>query len=179
MNAFRGMETDPDRIRELAEEREDENWEFRSFLKGCDDEKVDEIVHRLYEEIEPQIDCTACGNCCKQILPELGDEDIVRLAGALKISAPQFTAEYLVEAEEGEGFTFNASPCPLLAEGMCAQYVVRPKACVSYPHLHKDGFVFRLFQAVTNCSVCPIVFHVYERLKDEFHFKGHYRRKPT
>ena len=29
------------------------------------------------------------------------------------------------------------------------------------------NFRFRLIQAVQNCSVCPISFHVFERLKDE------------
>ena len=37
----------------------------------------------------------------------------------------------------------------------------------SYPHLQKEDFVFRLAQAVSNCSICPIAFNVYERLKAE------------
>jgi len=37
------METDLNKIRKLSKEKEDENWEFRSFLKGCDisEEKID------------------------------------------------------------------------------------------------------------------------------------------
>jgi len=37
------MKTDLNKIRKLSKEKEDENWEFRSFLKGCDipEEKID------------------------------------------------------------------------------------------------------------------------------------------
>lgn len=38
--------------------------------------------------------------------------------------------------------------------------------CISYPHLHKKDFTSRLIGVIENCSVCPIVFNVYERLKE-------------
>ena len=46
-------------------------------------------------------------------------------------------------------------------------YPCRPDDCRSFPHLHKEEFVFRLIQAVENCWICPIVFNVFERLKIE------------
>ena len=48
----------------------------------------------------------------------------------------------------------------------------RPNDCRSYPHLHKPEFVFRLIQAVSNCSVCPISYNVFELLKQEIHARG-------
>ncbi|GAI19918.1 unnamed protein product, partial [marine sediment metagenome] len=52
------METDLSKIRKLSKEKEDENWEFRSFLKGCDiaEEKIDSIVHKLYQKVSSEID---------------------------------------------------------------------------------------------------------------------------
>jgi hypothetical protein len=47
----------------------------------------------------------------------------------------------------------------------------RPNDCRLFPHLHKKGFVFRLIQVVENCSICPIVFNVFERLKQELWHK--------
>jgi len=41
----------------------------------------------------------------------------------------------------------------------------RPRACRSYPHLHKDHFRSRLIGVSGNYSIRPIVFNVYERLK--------------
>jgi Fe-S-cluster containining protein len=55
----------------------------------------------------------------------------------------------------------------MLLENRCTVYEFRPEDCRSFPHLHKDEFVFRLIQAVQNCSICPIVFHVFERLKND------------
>ena len=80
------VETDLKEIRETAEKKEDENWEFRSFLKGYDIEveELDSIVHGLFEGV-----------------------------------------------------------------------------------YREEEFVFRLIGVIENYEVCPIVFNVYEQLKDE------------
>ena len=45
------IETDLKKIKETAQKKEDENWDFRSFLKGYDIEveELDSIVHRLFD----------------------------------------------------------------------------------------------------------------------------------
>ena len=57
------METDLIKIKNISEEREDENWHFRTFLKGYDIKHLDSIVHELSKHVSEAIDCTACGNC--------------------------------------------------------------------------------------------------------------------
>ncbi|MFZ4394680.1 MAG: YkgJ family cysteine cluster protein [Kiritimatiellia bacterium] len=79
---------------------------------------------------------------------------------------PKIVAKLANACEDGD-LTFNRRPCPFLSENRCRVYEHRPDTCRSYPHLQKKEFVFRLTQAVGNCSVCPIVFNVYERLKTE------------
>ena len=163
------METDINKIRKLSKEKEDENWEFRSFLKGCDisEEKIDSIVHKLYQKVSSEIDCRTCANCCKEVHPVLDQEDIERFSKGLGISVAQFKDQYLVKDKDPEKFVFNKKPCPFLKDNLCSQYTYRPKDCISYPHLHKSGFIFRLISVIENCSICPIVFNVYEYLKDE------------
>ncbi len=102
------IETDIEQVRELAEAKEDQNWRFRTFLKGVDlsVKELDSIAHRHYKDIARQIDCGTCANCC-------------------------------------------------------TVYDARPDDCRSFPHLHKDEFVFRLIQVVNNCSVCQIVYTTY------------------
>jgi hypothetical protein len=39
--------------------------------------------------------------------------------------------------------------------------------CRSYPHLHKKDFAHRVIKVIDNCSICPIAFNVFERLKAE------------
>jgi Fe-S-cluster containining protein len=163
------LETDVRRIASLAQQSEEANWRFRCFLKGCDlaVEEIDAMVHGLFRSVSKEIDCRECGNCCEVVQPVLNDDDIARLAGSLGTSAEAFTAEYLVEDMDDEGYTFNSSPCPFLSGKSCSVYPDRPSDCRSCPHLQKHDFVFRVNQAFSNCSVCPIVFNVYERLKAE------------
>ena len=163
------VETDPDRVAELAKEREESNWAFRRFLKDSDipSSRIDASVHALYREVAGQIDCTKCANCCKKITPLLTGADIKRLAAHRGLTVAEFTSKFLCKAEDGEGLMFRSRPCPLLKDNLCTVYDVRPRDCRSFPHLHKRDFVFRLMQAVGNCALCPIVFGVYEALKRE------------
>lgn len=165
------LETDIKKIEILAQEKEESNWRFRCFLKGCDleIEEIDAIVHRLYETVSGQIDCLKCGNCCRVIQPILLKEDISRLANSVSMSNENFIYEYLVEDEDDRGYVFKSRPCPFLSENSCLVYSDRPGDCRSYPHLHKDEFVFRVNQAFSNCSVCPIVYNVYDMLQIEIH----------
>ena len=167
------METNIVKIKEISEEKAEENWAFRAYLKECDmsPEEIDAIVHRLYKEISSKIDCKACANCCKEITPVLDAEDIEKLSEGSGRSNVEFKEEYLTEDEESNGFKFKTKPCPFLKDNLCSLYAYRPKDCRSYPHLHKDGFVFRLMDVIANCSVCPIVFNVYEALKEELWHK--------
>ena len=163
------METDIYKIRKLSKEKEVENWNFRSFLKGCDipSKKIDSIVYELYQKVSSEIDCRTCANCCREVQPVLDQKDIERFSKCLGISIAQFKDQYLVKDEEPGKFVFNKKPCPFLKDNLCSHYACRPKDCKSYPHLHKSGFIFRLINMVENCSICPIVFNVYESLKDE------------
>jgi len=162
------LQTDHKIVFALAEEKKDENWRFRSFLKRCglNSEELDAIVHRHYEDVASQIDCLECGNCCRLILPTLSDDDVKNLAAGLGISPEEVIEVYLVRNESGE-LTLNQLPCPLLEGNRCRVFDHRPENCRSYPHLHKKDFVFRLINVVWNYSICPIVFNVYERLKEE------------
>jgi len=102
------METDPEKIKKLAKEKEDENWRFRSFLKMIDKspEEVDAVVQRLYQEISSKIDCAACRNCCKELIPALEEEDIKRLSRAMELTVDQFRDQYVTKDELGD-YTFS------------------------------------------------------------------------
>jgi len=53
-------------IKASSKKKEDENWVFRTYLKGSDlsPGEIDRIVHELYKQISSQIDCKTCGNQC-------------------------------------------------------------------------------------------------------------------
>jgi len=79
------METDLNRIKELSEKKEDENWKFRSFLKVCNipSEKIDSIVRKLYWQVSSQIDCKTCVNYYKELDTTLDQEDMEKLSKGL------------------------------------------------------------------------------------------------
>lgn len=167
------IETDINKIKKIGEEKEDENWEFRTFLKNSDisSKKIDSIVHKLYQRISLQIDCKTCGNCCREMLPVLDQWDIKKFSMGLGITISQFKKQYLVKDDDSTGYIFNKKPCPFLKNNLCLYPDYQPKDCRSYPHLHKKDFVSRLIGVIHNYSICPIVFNVYEHLKDEIWYE--------
>lgn len=164
------IEIDLEHIKKMGLEKEGENWDFRTFLKQHDmtREEIDSIVHKITEGVFSEIDCTKCGNCCKQIRPVLDEDDISRFVLGLDIPVSEFKEQYLsAKDEHSSKLRFNDLPCPFLKHDQCTNYEYRPKDCQSYPHLHKRDFVSRLWGVVENYEICPIVFHVYEQLKTE------------
>ena len=157
-------------IAQEALEKEEENIAFRTFLKTLDmsSAELDAIVHEIYDEVTTQIDCTKCANCCKLVHPVLPQKDVAKFAKGLQISPSSLQQIHLVPFEEHPGkFKFNTQPCPFLAEDLCTNYAARPQVCSSFPHLHKKNFRSRLFGVNFNYELCPIVYHVYEQLKQE------------
>lgn len=66
---MKNLELNIEKIKLISDKKEDENYKFRTFLKGLDSDKVDKIVHKLNEEIVSQIDCQDRGNYCKSLRP--------------------------------------------------------------------------------------------------------------
>ena len=159
------IETDLRKIEQLAKKREDENWEFRSYLKASalSSEKLDAIVHDLYAQVAAAIDCRACANCCRVITPAPTPEEIETLAAVLQMTTSEFKAQYLVQSGDLAGGLQR--PCPLLKGNECSVYAHRPQECAAYPYLQRDEFRSRLFGVLDNYAICPIVFNVYEQLK--------------
>jgi len=163
------FETNLDRIKELAEQKKDENWAFRLHLKDCDieEEEIDAIVHRLDAYVSSKIDCRRCANCCRELSAALEAPDIARLAQAEGITPDQFERKYLDKTDEPDRLAIRQRPCPFLDGKLCRHYHVRPESCVEFPFLHKPDFTTRSMMALWNLPHCPIVYNVYELLKQE------------
>ena len=58
------IEIDLSRIQQLSQEHDDENWEFRSWLKQYAPDDIDGLVKTLSQKYFALIDCTQCANCC-------------------------------------------------------------------------------------------------------------------
>ena len=94
-----GLNTAPmdiERIKSLAEAKEDENWRFRVYLKGLDlpGADLDRLVWRHLEDVTRRIDCCSCANCCTVISPLLSHKDVRRLAGHVGIEETQLIGTF-------------------------------------------------------------------------------------
>ena len=135
-------------------------------IKKKKPKNLDDVVHQLHNEVFKEIDCLDCANCCKSISPTLYEKDIERLAKNLKIKPSQFVNDYLQIDEEND-YVFRKQPCPfLLPDNYCAVYESRPKACREYPHTDRKRFYQILDLTLKNTLVCPAVFQVVEKLKE-------------
>jgi len=147
-----------------------ENDSFRVFIKNCDGEKIDSLVHRLNKTIEPLIDCTACGACCKTLMINVKKEEAEKLSGALNMSLTSFKDAFIEESQQGQ-LIINQMPCHFLEGTRCSVYENRFTECKEFPHLHRKNFKDRLFGTLVHYAMCPIIFNVVEQLKIETGFK--------
>ena len=108
------METDLNKIASLSKFNQDENWEFRTFLKGFDAKEIDSIVHEIYQQVSSKIDCISCGNCCKIIQPVLNDKDIDQLSKSLKVKMKLITKEFEEQFKDYPLYSQESESDPLV-----------------------------------------------------------------
>lgn len=160
---------DLDYLREAAAVKEDENDRFKSYLRTLDAGELDERVHRLNAAVTPQVDCTACGNCCKTLMINVAPGEVERVAARLE-KDPQEVKEAYVETSLQGHMILNTIPCPFLKTTMCSIYEDRFNECREFPSLHQPSFNTRLFPTFMHYGRCPIIYNVIEELKQELGF---------
>lgn len=144
-----------------------ENIFFKKHLRNYTSSFVDEQIHLIAKQTESQIDCMACGNCCKKLEPGLTDTDIEKLAQHANMDVVAFKQNWV--AFDSETAFLKTKPCMFLVDCKCTIYQSRPEACKAYPHL--DGTNLKYKQSLwSNYAVCPIVFNVVEQLKTQLDF---------
>jgi uncharacterized protein len=157
-------------IKTLAEEKLHENDAFRSYLQKIDSTDLDKKVHAINNIITPQIDCTECGACCRQLMINVTEEEKIKVAHHLHITPQQFKEKYLEESMQGK-LIMGSIPCHFLADSKCTVYENRFTECRAFPHLHETNFKGRLFGTLIHYAMCPIIYNVVEELKVEVGFK--------
>lgn len=146
--------------------KEQENKRFLSQLKKKDSRMVDDVFHSLHHEVFEEVDCLQCANCCKTTSPIFYQNDIEKVARALKMKPHSFIEKYL-KIDEDKDYVLKSTPCPFLdAENHCSVYEERPKACRAYPHTNRKKMVQITDLTFRNTMVCPAVFEMVERLKN-------------
>jgi len=166
------MLTDLVQIRRLGEKQREENLRLRMHLKRRNFQE--RRLKRLSQDIEEQIDCTACANCCRVATVKVAERDVEKLAKRLGVNPSQFVAEYTIEdPEEGRILKRNERGCVFLEGNLCSVYEVRPHTCVTFPHLTRGSgsLLSRLWEMPDRACYCPIVYNTLEAWKKEIGFQ--------
>ncbi len=157
-------------IAQEAIDKDDENYNFRIFLKQKDPKMVDRKMQPIGKYFTEKIDCTACGNCCKNIMISVDEGEVKKIANALQEDFSSCKNKYFEHSNDSDAILINAIPCHFLKENKCTVYENRPSACASFPHVHLPNFTSRLFSMLDGYGICPIIYHSMEALKKELKF---------
>lgn len=150
-----------------AARKHKENRQYFKKLKKQKSGMVDPLMRRLHDDVFEKIDCLLCSNCCRGTGPLIRERDISRLSKSLKIKPGNFTETYLRTDEEGD-YVFSSMPCPfILDDNCCMVYSDRPGACRDYPHTDCISFKKYSSQMLENTRICPAVFLIFEKMKEE------------
>lgn len=156
---------DPDQFKIVSEKKSAENKKFLVGLKKRDPRKLDDVFHRIHDEVFETTDCLKCANCCKTTSPIFYQTDIDRVARALRMKPGDFVTTYLRIDSDGD-YVLQSAPCPFLdSDNYCRVYEDRPKACREYPHTDRKKVIQIMELTHRNTLVCPAVLEIVERLK--------------
>jgi Fe-S-cluster containining protein len=165
--------TDLVQIKLLGEKKREENLRFRKHMKSRD--HSDRILRRIAVDVEGQIDCLQCANCCRVATAKVTERDVERIAKYLRIKPSRFIADFTVESDE-EGRVLKRDKktgCVFLNGNECTIYDERPESCQKFPHVVRGNgsIASRMWEFVDRACYCPIVYNSLEAFKDEMNFK--------
>ena len=148
----------------LAEAQRD-NFEVMLYqLQGDDDideETIDAIADSIAQPIIDSIDCKECGNCCRNLDVQLGEDDLERLANGIHVPIAEIRENVLIQASDDPDIVgiFKAKPCSFLKGNLCSVYEHRPTSCRDYPQFTPD-FRWMLGWMIEGAHLCPIIYNV-------------------
>jgi Fe-S-cluster containining protein len=165
------MLTDLVQIRRLGQQKRSENFRFRAYLRNH--RHSDRRLRRFGEEIEAEIDCTQCANCCRVSEVGITDRDIDKLAKFIGVTREEFLRDSTQSDEAGDLILRKTEAgCIFLKDNLCTVYEARPQNCANFPHLVRGAGSIdsRMWQLVDRAEFCPIVYNWMEKVKEDIGF---------
>lgn len=166
------MEKDPRIVAESAVRKQDENWQFRTFIKmgrGGSRSKINALAEQFGRQAEAQMDCTTCGACCKDICVPISEEEHACLAKHAGLTPADFASRHMSTSDADEP-AMEAKPCVFLNGTLCSVYEDRPSACRGYPYIGGDVST-KMISILERAETCPIVFEMLEQLKAALRYR--------
>jgi Fe-S-cluster containining protein len=170
------MLTDLVEIRRRSEEHTEEDLRFRRLLKAR--HHPEGPFRILAREVEKQIDCTECANCCREVYVSLSAGEIEVLAEYLELEVDEVIRQYTTRDPSDRSSTIIRhvnGGCVFLDGDLCMVYMARPTACREFPYLSstKRSLGNRMPSLFRRASYCPIVFNTLEEYKKLLGYESH------
>lgn len=125
----------------------------------------------LHKELFDGYDCSSCGNCCRAFSTSLSEKEVAAIAVSVGMEQQEFISQYLTEDIDGWKFS---SPCRFLdVDGTCQIQDCKPEECKGFPYTDKSDRLSSMYSILSFAEVCPVVYEILERLKDEYCFRRH------
>ncbi len=166
------MITDLVQIKRFGEKQRGENLRFRAWMKRHN--FAERRLKGMAQDVEAEIDCTSCANCCRVATTQITERDSELLARFLRVKLAAFLRDYTDETEdEGRILKRNENGCIFLDGNLCSVYEARPQTCELFPHLVKGNgsLLSRMWHMPDRAVYCPIVYNTLEAWKPETGFK--------
>jgi hypothetical protein len=166
------MITDLVQIRRLEQQQRGENARFRAYLSHH--RHSDRRLRRFGEDIEAQIDCTQCANCCRVTEVGITPRDVEKLSKFIGVSEREFVQQFTSRDAAGAMILKREEHgCVFLQGNLCSVYEARPHNCVNFPHVVRGAgsIASRMWEFLDRAGYCPIIYNWMEVVKDDIGFK--------
>ena len=163
-----GVVTDLTEIRRLGTAKKAENLAFRRYLAGH--HHPVEPFQILASQIQQQVDCTGCANCCRYSTVSVSAPEIAAIASHLDLEPEDVLRQYTTPDPENAHLRILRSTrdgCIFLDGTLCMVYEARPKTCRDFPHvaLGTHSLGGRVSSLCRWTSLCPIIYNAIEAYK--------------
>lgn len=168
----RPIVTDLVQIKRLGEQKLEENKKLRQHMSRHN--FVERKLKAIAQNVEKEIDCLECANCCRTATARLIDRDIDKVAKAAGMKRDRFLRECTeISEEEGRILKRTEAGCIFLNGNECLVYEGRPASCEDFPHLVRGpgSLMHRMWAMPERATYCPITYNTLEAWKDELDFQ--------
>lgn len=172
------MVTDLAEVFRLGTAKAKENVAFRRYLSAH--HYPDKPFKILAAEVQQQVDCTACANCCRHSVVSVNDSEIENIASHIGTTSKEVSRLYTVPDPDAPALRIllnSDEGCVFLDGNLCMIYEARPNTCRDFPHVSVETHSLggRPSSLVRWAALCPIIFNALESYK---HRTGYHRRAP-
>jgi uncharacterized protein len=162
----------------LGTAKAEENVAFRRYVSA--QHFSDKPFQILASQVQQQVDCTACANCCRHSVVSVNKPEIENIARHLGATPEVVTRLYTVpdpDAPASPTLRHSGAGCIFLNGNFCLIYEARPQTCRDFPHIavgtHSLGG--RPSSRARWAALCPIIYNSLEQYK---RLTGYHPRPP-